>query len=174
MALRIHELFYDPLSLAYDEGRFIAPIGGHSDHVHVSFANPSDALLIIAYAQSHGLRVGENPYVGDPPGAGIHVGSSYHYRDFPGTVNGRKLGMAVDVTGTPAQMAAFATWVKQSFTGGTSSVQAGTGSSVYPPSADLGPGVTGAGAASGASCLVQAVVVSGTVAALVAAALSAF
>lgn len=113
----IHELFYDPSRLAYDEGRWIAPIGGHSDHVHVSFADVPDALAIIAYAQSLGLRVAENPYVGGVA-PGVHVSTSYHYRNFPGKVNGRTLGMAVDVTGPASQMAAFADWVKRSYTGG--------------------------------------------------------
>lgn len=115
----IHELFYDPLRIAYDEGRWIAPIGGHSDHVHVSFADVPDALSIIAYAQSLGLRVAENPYVGDPAEPGVHVSTSYHYRNFTQKVNGRTLGQAIDVSGSPSQMAAFADWVKRSYTGGS-------------------------------------------------------
>ncbi len=160
MALRIHELFYDPLSIAYDEGNWIAPIGGHSDHVHVSFANPTDALLIIGYAQAHGLRVGENPYVGDNPGSGVHVDGSYHYRSFPQTINGRKLGMAVDVTGSSSQMAQFASWVKATFTGGgnsASSLQATTATYAPDGSSSADTYMTGAGKqfVAGQSCLVM-------------------
>lgn len=137
----IHELFYDPSRIAYDEGRWIAPIGGHSDHVHVSFANVPDALTIISYANEHGLRVAENPYVGPAPRPGVHVHDSYHYRTFPGKVNGRTLGMAVDVTGTPAQMAGFASWVRNHFTTGTP-----------PPPTTNAAAAAGAGA--GLGCLV--------------------
>ena len=148
----IHELFYDPLKIAYDEGRWIAPIGNHSDHVHVSFAEPVSALTIIAQAQRMGLRVTENPYVGGVD-RGVHVGTSYHYRTFPGNYGGKSLGMAIDVNGTPSQMAAFARWVKDTQIDGTPS---GT-----TPTDTAGAGMSGpvaAGAASGAGCLVAVAV----------------
>lgn len=149
----VHELFYDPLRLAYDEGRWIAPIGGHSDHVHVSFADPQSALQIIQYAKSLGLRVGENPYT-DNVEPGVHVGSSYHYKNFPGKYNGRLLGMAADVSGSSAQMGTFAKWVAQTFTSGGNSVSSlaavnaspSEGGSVAPSPSDL--------AGTGVGCLV--------------------
>ena len=102
------EAFYDPLG-QYDNGRFSSQgIGGHSDHVHLSITNPKSMLAAIAYAQAHGLRVGENPYTDqvDP----VHVKGSYHYRDFPGTYKGRRLGEAIDVSGSPSAMAGYYKW----------------------------------------------------------------
>lgn len=113
---KIHELFFDPLKIAFDEGNWIAPIGGHSDHVHVSFAEPQSALDIIAYAQSLGLRVGENPYFGTKPDPNVHTKSSYHYRVFPQKINGKTLGMAIDVSGSNFKMAQFAKWVADNYT----------------------------------------------------------
>jgi cell wall-associated NlpC family hydrolase len=105
------EAFYDPLG-SYDtnggtKGTFGGPIGGHSDHVHISAYSPQEMLKAINVAQQMGLHVGENPYVGDNPEAGIHVNTSYHYRTFPGVFGGRKLGEAIDVSGDPDLMAKF-------------------------------------------------------------------
>lgn len=111
----IHELFYDPLNLAFDEGTWIPAIGNHSDHVHVSFGEPKSALEIIAKAQGLGLRFTENPYAGGVA-KGVHADTSYHYRNFPGSYNGKALGMAGDFSGTPSAMARFAQWVKENYT----------------------------------------------------------
>lgn len=112
----IRELFYDPLG-AYDEGSWIKPIGGHSDHVHVSFGSPQAAMAAIRYAQQLGLRTSENPWAeGSPAEKGVHTGTSYHYRTFSGQFKGGKspaLGMGLDVSGDPARMAQFFRWVKQ-------------------------------------------------------------
>lgn len=79
-------------------------IGGptHSTgpHIHVAYTNPKAVLAAIRLAESLGLHVGENPYVGSV--APVHAKNSYHYRDFPGTYNGRKLGEAIDVSGKRA------------------------------------------------------------------------
>jgi hypothetical protein len=103
------EAFYDPLG-SWDSGRFGGPIGGHSDHVHLSITNPQTMLSAINWAQQHGLRVGENPYV-DPVDP-VHVKGSFHYRDFPGVYGPKKskLGEAIDVSGSPSQMAAYYRW----------------------------------------------------------------
>lgn len=110
------EAFYDPLG-SWDNGKFGGAIGNHSDHVHLSITNPQTMLTAIQVAQSMGLRVGENPYVDkvDP----VHVNGSFHYKTFPGKFNGRKLGEAIDVSGTPEQMAAYYRWA----TGGGGSQQ---------------------------------------------------
>lgn len=99
------EAFYDPLG-SYDNGAFGGPIGGHTNHVHLSITNPQLMLLAISAAQKMGLHVGENPYVGtvDP---NVHVHDSYHYRNFPGLYNGKTLGMAIDVSGPPGLMATY-------------------------------------------------------------------
>lgn len=103
----IRELFYDPIG-AYDEGKWINPIGGHSDHVHVSFGKPDVAMAAIKMAQAMGLRASENPYAeGSPAEPGVHTKTSYHYRNFPGTYDGRQLGMGLDVSGDAQKMAAY-------------------------------------------------------------------
>jgi hypothetical protein len=101
------EAFYDPLG-SWDNGRFGGPIGHHMDHVHLSITNPETMLYAIRQGQRMGLRVGENPYV-DPVDP-VHVQGSYHYRDFPGFYNKRRLGEAIDVSGDAAKMAAYYRW----------------------------------------------------------------
>jgi hypothetical protein len=102
------EAFYDPIG-QWDNGRFSTQgIGGHSDHVHLSVTNPKAMLAAIHHAQSMGMSVRENPYV-DPVDP-VHVPDSYHYRDFPGKFQGKKLGEGLDVSGKPEQMAAFFRW----------------------------------------------------------------
>lgn len=98
------EAFYDPLG-SFDNGQFGGPIGGHSDHVHVSDTDPQGVLSAIRLAQQLGLHVGENPYVGNV--APVHVKGSYHYRDFPGQYDGKTLGEALDVSGSPELMAQY-------------------------------------------------------------------
>jgi len=98
----IRELFYDPLG-AYDEGNWINPIGGHSDHVHASFGSPETAMWAIKLAKSMGLRASENPYAeGSPAEQGVHTPTSYHYRNFDGMYDGRLLGQGLDVSGSAA------------------------------------------------------------------------
>jgi hypothetical protein len=104
------ELFYDPLG-AFKNGQPIKAIGGHSDHVHIATTNAQAMLAAIRQAQRLGLHVGENPYVGGV--APVHVESSYHYRDFPSRYGGRKLGEALDVSGSAQQMAAFFRWARR-------------------------------------------------------------
>lgn len=103
----LDELFYDPMG-GWKHGKQIGAIGGHSDHVHMADDNPQNVLRAISWAQSHGLHVSENPYVGGV--APVHVTDSYHYRTFGGKYKGKRLGEAIDVSGSPAQMAAFARW----------------------------------------------------------------
>lgn len=70
---------------------------------------------VISGAKSMGLRPQENFLLGgvDPS---VHVSGSYHNRRFPGNKN---VGEAVDVYGTPKQMAAFWRWVKKTYPGVT-------------------------------------------------------
>lgn len=106
----IRELFYDPAG-AYDEGKWISPIGGHGDHVHVSFGDANTAMTAIQLAQRLGLRASENPWAeGSPPEQGVHTSTSYHYQMFPGAYEGGKspqLGRALDVSGDKALMARY-------------------------------------------------------------------
>lgn len=109
----LHEAFYDPLG-GYDEGNEIGAIGGHSDHVHFSFGSRAQALAIMAEAKRRGMSVGENPWVGDVDP--VHTEGSYHYRTFPGKVNGKVVGMGADISGTPKQMADIYRWAKARYT----------------------------------------------------------
>lgn len=73
---------------------------GHADHVHVA-AGPKTVVALGKLAQSMGLHVGENPHFGGVnPGA--HVPGSYHVK-----------GEAIDVSGDPKLMDAFARRVEQ-------------------------------------------------------------
>lgn len=85
------------------------PTHSTGPHIHAAFTDPNLELAAIGWAQGHGLHVGENPYVGSMPAGGVHAPHSYHYRDFPGRYNGRKLGQAIDVSGATAD--AFYKWL---------------------------------------------------------------
>lgn len=154
----IRELFFDPLGLAYDEGRWISPIGGHSDHVHVSFADAASAVTIMDYARGLGLRTTENPYVGSVA-PGVHTSTSYHYKTFAERVNGRPVGMALDASGSPDAMTKFARWVEATYTGkatgpgGQAAVPAGA------PAAAGSGSAAGTGGTQAAGCLPAALLV---------------
>jgi hypothetical protein len=73
--------------------------GGHADHVHVA-AGPKTVVELGRIAQDRfGLHVGENPHFGgvNP----VHVPGSYHNK-----------GEAIDVSGDPKKMAAYARFVR--------------------------------------------------------------
>jgi Phage tail lysozyme len=74
--------------------------GGHADHVHVA-AGPKTVVRLGKLAEDMGLHVGENPHFGgeDPS---KHVEGSYHNK-----------GQAIDVSGDPSKMAAFAKRVER-------------------------------------------------------------
>lgn len=72
---------------------------GHANHVHVA-AGPKTVVRLGKLAQSMGLHVGENSHFGGENPAS-HVPGSYHNAD-----------KAIDVSGDPAKMAAFARRVR--------------------------------------------------------------
>lgn len=74
---------------------FSAVWAGHQNHVHVA-AGPKTVVALGDLAQQMGLKVSENPHFGGVT-AGAHVPDSYHYK-----------GQAIDASGTPKQMDAFA------------------------------------------------------------------
>jgi len=98
----IYELFYDPQG-GWKFGGRIASIGGHSDHVHVA-ADRRRVTYIGKKAQSMGLNVGENKAFGGSTPTGGHAPNSYHYKN-----------EAIDVSGSPARMAAFAKWIRRNY-----------------------------------------------------------
>lgn len=114
----VREAFYDPIG-AYDEGRWIHPIGGHSDHVHLSFDNPRVAMAAIRKAQQMGLRTTENPWAeGSAVERGVHTPTSYHYQTFDGQYGGGRspiLGKGLDVSGDAGAMANYFRWVRKSY-----------------------------------------------------------
>lgn len=97
----LKELFYDPQG-GWKGTQSIGAIGGHSDHVHVA-AGPKTTVRLGKRAQQMGLRVSENSHFnGGQRVTGGHVANSNHYRD-----------EAIDVSGDPKKMAAFARYVRR-------------------------------------------------------------
>lgn len=70
-------------------------VSGHDRHVHYAAPTEAGVLKVAKIAQQMGLRVGEHPKFGGVGGG--HVPDSNHYA-----------GLAVDVTGPPAKLRAFA------------------------------------------------------------------
>lgn len=100
---QIKELFYDPSNYAFKNGAALgANIGGHSDHVHVA-AEKRRVEYLGKVAQRMGLHVGEQDKFGGRPSGG-HAPNSWHYS-----------GQAIDVSGDPRRMAAFAKFVKRQY-----------------------------------------------------------
>jgi hypothetical protein len=106
----INELFYDPIG-AIKNGAEIAPVGGHSDHVHVSLASEQAQKAALAQAKRMGLHVGQDT---DANVSQVHVKNSFHYRHYR---KGDPLRMAADVSGDPRRMAAFFQWVARTYGG---------------------------------------------------------
>ena len=99
----IYELFYDPQGAFKFGAKLPRPIGGHSDHVHVA-ADRKRVVYIGRKARSMGLSVGEHKAFSGSTPTGGHATNSYHYKD-----------EAIDVSGSPARMAAFAGWVRRTY-----------------------------------------------------------
>lgn len=79
------------------------PTHSTGEHIHAAFTDPQSALYAIRLAEQMGLHVGENPYTGDTVDP-VHAKNSYHYRDFPGTYSGKRLGEAIDASGSQGAM----------------------------------------------------------------------
>ena len=92
----IAEMYHDP-GINIDGGSRVGAIGGHGEHVHFASTDPAVVKAAARLAIRMGLHVGENDKW-DPVDP-VHTDGSYHYRKFPG----RKLGMAIDVSGGTAQ-----------------------------------------------------------------------
>ena len=103
----INELFYDPLG-AIKHDQSIAPIGGHSDHVHVALNTLGAQLAAERKARQMGLHVGEEQ---DSDTHQVHVSDSNHYKRFGHT----KWRRASDVSGQSPRMAAFYRWVQRNY-----------------------------------------------------------
>jgi hypothetical protein len=91
---------------------------GHNTHIHFGFTNVDVAVKVIEKALSLGLHAGENPYTSkvNP----VHVDDSFHYNTFSQTVNGKKVGGGLDVSGNPSKMEELFNWVSTEIGGGDS------------------------------------------------------
>jgi hypothetical protein len=89
----------------------------HDTHIHFGFTTPETALAVIKMAQSLGLHAGENPYSDDNL-ENVHKNNSFHYRMFPGTYEGKKLGKGLDVSGNIDKMKELFNFVAVTIGGG--------------------------------------------------------
>jgi hypothetical protein len=100
----LHELFWNgPGAVTVQNGQRVPKgfVEGHTDHVHVA-GGPKSVIALGLLAQRMGLKVGENPRFGGVHP--VHVADSYHYRR-----------EAIDVSGDPKKMAAFARRVARAY-----------------------------------------------------------
>jgi peptidoglycan hydrolase-like protein with peptidoglycan-binding domain len=87
----------------------------HDTHIHFGFAEPDVAISIIKKAKSLGLHAGENPFSDDVEP--VHKKHSYHYRNFPGSFEGKTLGQGLDVSGNRDKMVELYNWVATTIVG---------------------------------------------------------
>ena len=106
---------------------------GHNTHIHFGFTTPETAIAVIKMAQSLGLRATENPF-SDKNVEPVHTDDSFHYRNFPGTYEGKKLGQGLDVSGDSEKMKELFNWVAVTIGGGSavSSIMMDPGSDQTP------------------------------------------
>jgi hypothetical protein len=102
--LKILESFYNGAGGKNTDNGNPEPIGfvsGHTDHVHYAAESHEEAVRIAKIAQKrYGLTVRElAPFDKVDP---VHVSGSFHYK-----------GLAADVSGDPAKMAAFSRWLSK-------------------------------------------------------------
>lgn len=99
------ELFWQgPGGINAKDGKRVAQgfVSGHTEHVHVAASTPAAVVALGRIAQSMGLHVGEQPAFGKVNR--VHVANSNHYSN-----------RAIDVSGDPAKMRAFAHRVAQMY-----------------------------------------------------------
>ena len=85
---KMRELFYDP-GVNLDDGKKVAPIGGHADHVHFAHEDPEVLKAAQGLAKRMGLTITSTT-------GGKHAPGSFHY-----------VGKAIDVGGPAKQLAAY-------------------------------------------------------------------
>ena len=91
---------------------------GHDTHIHFGFTDAQIAVKIIEKALELGLHASENPYTSKVHP--VHVGDSHHYETFSQSVNGKKVGGGLDVSGDPKKMEELFNWVSTEIGGGES------------------------------------------------------
>lgn len=107
----IDEMVWNKMPWGIDAGSKRPGIkwSGHDTHIHFGFTNAEVAVKVIEKAKELGLHAGENPYSSKVHP--VHVSDSHHYETFNQTVNGKKVGGGLDVSGNPKKMEELFNWV---------------------------------------------------------------
>jgi hypothetical protein len=116
----IDEMVWNKMPWGIDAGNKQDGIkwSGHNTHIHFGFTNAEVAVKVIEKALSLGLHAGENPYSSKVHT--VHVGNSHHYETFNQTVNGKKVGGGLDVSGDAKKMEELFNWVSTTLGNGDS------------------------------------------------------
>jgi hypothetical protein len=116
----IDEMVWNKMPWGIDAGNKKDGIkwSGHNTHIHFGFTNAEVAVKVIEKAKELGLHAGENPYSSKVHT--VHVGNSHHYETFNQTVNGKKVGGGLDVSGDAKKMEELFNWVSTTLGNGGS------------------------------------------------------
>jgi hypothetical protein len=107
----IDEMVWNKMPWGIDAGKKQPGIkwANHDTHIHFGFTNAEVAVKVIEKAKELGLHAGENPYSAKVHP--VHVDDSHHYKTFNQTINGKKVGGGLDVSGNSQKMAELFNWV---------------------------------------------------------------
>ena len=116
----IDEMVWNKMPWGIDAGDKQVGINwsNHDTHIHFGFTNAEVAVKVIEKALSLGLHAGENPYTSKV--YPVHVRNSNHYKTFNQTVNGKKVGGGLDVSGDSKKMEELFNWVSTTLGNGDS------------------------------------------------------
>ena len=116
----IDEMVWNKMPWGVDQGNKKVGVNwsNHDTHIHFGFTNAEVAVKVIEKALSLGLHAGENPYSAKV--TPVHVDDSFHYKTFSQTVNGKKVGGGLDVSGDRNKMKELFNWVATELGGGDS------------------------------------------------------
>ena len=116
----IDEMVWNKMPWGIDAGNKQDGIkwSNHDTHIHFGFTNAEVAVKVIEKALSLGLHAGENPYTSKV--YPVHVSKSHHYETFNQTVNGKKVGGGLDVSGDAKKMEELFNWVSTTLGNGDS------------------------------------------------------
>jgi peptidoglycan hydrolase-like protein with peptidoglycan-binding domain len=116
----IDEMVWNKMPWGIDAGSKQVGIkwSGHNTHIHFGFTSAEVAVKVIEKAKELGLHAGENPYTSkvNP----VHVSDSHHYETFNQTINGKKVGAGLDVSGDSKKMEELFNWVSTTLGNGDS------------------------------------------------------
>jgi hypothetical protein len=111
----IDEMAYNPMGRGYDKGNLKEGMkwDNHDDHIHYGFTDPQVAIATIKKAKELGLNTTQNPYTGKVDK--VHTDGSFHYANFDGEFDGKKLGKGLDVSGDAKKMKQLFEWVENTY-----------------------------------------------------------